>query len=152
MKKLILTAVLASLAVAYPAVASASTLKGTVVARQASLNVLVVATSSGNARTVHTRNLARGGAIVSVTGTARADGTLTASSVRAAGRASHARFRGVLLRHTAGLSFYSANRSVVAVRSRGRALASANDTTPAAESACRGGFAGCGPRVLGACR
>ena len=129
MKKLILSAVAAA-AVAYPAGAGAAVFKGTVVERQASRHVIVVASASGAARTVHTTSAARVGAVVSVSASARPDGTFNASRVAIVGRVHRAKLHGVVLRSGAGLTFLSAGRSVVLVHSRGRALASAGQSGP----------------------
>lgn len=129
MKKLILSAV-AALAVAYPAGAGAATFKGTVVGRQAIRHVLVVTSSAGTVRTVHTTSAARVGAVVDVSASARADGTFNASRVVVVGHVHRARLHGVVLRHVAGLMFLSAGRSVVLVHSGGRALASVGDHGP----------------------
>ncbi len=121
MKKLIVTAA-AAVAVAYPAGAGAATFKGTVVERLASRHVLVVAARSGTAWSVHTASAARVGAVVTVSATARRDGTFSASRVAVTGRAHRARLHGVVLQSVAGLTFLSAGRSIVLVHSRGRAL------------------------------
>jgi hypothetical protein len=126
MKKLILS-VVGALAVAYPATAGAATFKGTVVERLASRHVLVVAARSGAAWSVHTTSAARVGAVVTVSATARRDGTFSASRVAVTGRANRARVHGVVLQSVAGLTFLSAGRSVVLVHTGGRALASVGD-------------------------
>jgi len=126
MKKLIVTAA-AALAVAYPASAGAATLKGTVVERLASRHVLVVAAPSGTAWSVHTTSAARVGAVVTVSATARRDGTFSASRVAVTGRSHRARLHGVVLQSAAGLTSLSAGRSVVLVHTGGRALASVGD-------------------------
>ena len=129
MKKLIVTAAAAA-AVAYPASAGAATFKGTVVERLAGRHVLVVAARSGTAWSVHTTSAARVGAVVTVSATARRDGTFSASRVAVTGRAHRARLHGVVLQSVAGLTFLSAGRSVVLVHSRGRALAAVGSHGP----------------------
>ncbi len=129
MKKLILSTVAAA-AVAYPAGAGAAVFKGTVVERQASRHVIVVVSASGAARTVHTTSAARAGAVVSVSASARPDGTFNASRVAIVGRVHRAKLHGVVLSSAAGLTFLSAGRSVVLVHSRGRSLASVGQSGP----------------------
>ena len=116
----------------YPAAAGAAAFKGTVVSSQQARHVLVVSSSTGLVRTVHTGSAARVGAVVSVTAAKRADGTFTASRVAVVGRAHKARVQGVVLARAHGITFLSGNRSVIAVHSARRALASVGDTTPPA--------------------
>ncbi len=129
MKKLIIAGAIA-VAALYPAAAGAAVFKGTVVSKQPSRHVLVVSSSTGLVRTVHTTSAARVGAAVSVTAAARADGTFTASRVAVTGHAKKARVRGVVLSRSNGITFLSGNRSVIAVRSAHRALASVGSGTP----------------------
>ncbi len=129
MKKLIVTAA-AAVAVAYPVGAGAATFKGTVVERLASRHVLVVAARSGTAWSVHTTSAARVGAVVTVSATARRDGTFSGSRVAVTGRAHRAQLHGVVLQSIAGLTFLSAGQSVVLVHSHGRALAAVGSHGP----------------------
>ncbi|MDX6411990.1 MAG: hypothetical protein QOE91_1506 [Gaiellaceae bacterium] len=129
MKKALIAGALAFAAL-YPAAAGAATFKGTVVSRFQARHVLVVSSATGLVRSVHTGSAARVGAVVSVTAAKRADGTFTASRVAVVGRAHKARIQGVVLSRSHGMTFVSGNRSVIAVRSARRALASAGDTTP----------------------
>ena len=129
MKKLIIAGAVAVAAI-YPAAAGAAVFKGTVVSKQPSRHVLVVSSSAGLVRTVHTASAARAGSIVSVTASARADGTFAASRVTVIGHARKAHVRGVVLARANGITFLSGNRSVIAVRSARRALASVGSGTP----------------------
>jgi hypothetical protein len=113
-----------------PAAAGAATFKGTVVARQSARHVLVVSSSTGIVRTVHSTSKATAGAVVSVTAAAAADGTFNASRVAVVGRAHRARVQGVVLSSSNGTTFLSGNRSVIAVRAARRALASLGSGTP----------------------
>jgi hypothetical protein len=131
MKKSLIAGALAFAAL-YPAAAGAATFKGTVVSRFQARHVLVVSSSTGTVRTLHTGSAARVGAVVSVTAATRADGTFTASRVAVVGRAHKARIQGVVLSRAHGMTFVSGNRSVIAVHSRRRALASVGDTAPPA--------------------
>jgi hypothetical protein len=131
MKKSLIAGALA-LAALYPAAAGAATFKGTVVSSFQGRHVLVVSSSKGVVRTLHTGSAARVGAVVSVTAAKRADGTFTASRVAVVGHASKARIQGVVLSRAHGMTFVSGNRSVIAVHSAHRALASVGDTAPPA--------------------
>jgi hypothetical protein len=128
MKRSIIAGAVA-VAALYPAAAGAAVFKGTVVAKQSARHVLVVS-SKGLVRTVHTASAARVGSVVSVTAAARADGTFTASRVGVVGHAHKAHVRGVVLSRAKGITFLSGNRSVIAVRSAHRALASVAAGTP----------------------
>ena len=129
MKKVIIAGAVA-VAALYPAAAGAAVFKGTVVSRQPARHVLVVSSSTGLVRTVHTASAARTGSVVSVTAAARADGTFTASRVAVVGHARKARVKGIVLARANGMTFLSGNRSVIAVRSARRALASVGSGTP----------------------
>lgn len=115
----------------YPAAAGAASFKGTVVSNQHSKtrHVLVVSTN-GVVRTVHTTNAAKAGSVVSVTASSRADGTFNASRVALVGHTRKAHIRGVVLLRSHGMTFISGGRSVIAVRSSGRALASVGTGSP----------------------
>jgi hypothetical protein len=130
MKKFILTGAIVCAAL-YPAAAGAATFKGTVVSSQHSQtrHVLVVSTN-GLVRTVHTPIAAKAGSVVTVTATARVDGTFNASRVAVVGHARKAHIRGVVLSRSHGMTFLSGGRSVIAVRSSGRALASVGSGSP----------------------
>jgi hypothetical protein len=121
LKKLVLILV-ATAAVAFPAGAGAATLKGIVVGKQSTRHVLVVAGRGGAAWSIHTASSARVGAVVTATARRNADGTYAASAVRVRGRASHARVHGVVIGAAAGMTFLSAGRSVLVVRSHARSL------------------------------
>lgn len=114
----------------YPAAAGAATFKGTVVSSQPARHVLVVSSSAGLVRTVHSASKATAGAVVSVTAAVRADGTYNASRVAVVARAHKARVQGVVLSRSNGITFLSGNRSVIAVRSARRALATVGGGTP----------------------
>ena len=130
MKKFILTGAIVCAAL-YPAAAGAATFRGTVVSSQHSQtrHVLVVSTN-GLVRTVHTRTAAKAGSVVSVTASARLDGTFNASRVAIVGHTRKAHIRGVVLSRSHGMTFLSGGRSVIAVRSSGRALASVGGGSP----------------------
>jgi len=81
-------------------------------------------------RTVPSASKATAGAVVSVTAAARADGTFDASHIAVVGRVHKARVQGVVLSRSNGITFLSGNRSVIAVRSARRALASVGGGTP----------------------
>lgn len=127
MKKIVI-ALAAVVAVALPANASAARLHGVVVSKQKARDVLVVAARNGTAWSVHTKSAARVGSVVTVSAKRLRNGTFAATQVRTSGRASHARIRGVVIRNVAGTTFLSAGRSVVAVRSKSRSLASAGQS------------------------
>ena len=129
MKKSLIAGAIAFAAL-YPAAAGAATFKGTVVSSQPARHVLVVSSSTGLVRTVHSASKATAGAVVTVTAAVRADGTYNASRVAVVGRAHRARVQGVVLARAHGLTFLSGNRSVIAVRSARRALASIGGGTP----------------------
>jgi hypothetical protein len=103
MKRLALLGAVATLvAVAVPGVASAGQLSGVVVAKDAARRSVAVATR-GDVRTVRT---ARFGALklgqrVAATGVTLGDGTFSARTVRASGRAKQVRFRAVVVRNEA---------------------------------------------------
>jgi hypothetical protein len=130
MKKSIITGAIVFAAL-YPAAAGAANFKGTVVSNQHSKtrHVLVVSTN-GLVRTVHTTKAAKAGSIVSVTAASRVDGTFNASRVAIVGHARKAHIRGVVLSRSHGMTFLSGGRSVIAVRSSGRALASVGTGSP----------------------
>src|SRR6266436_5036396 len=129
MKKALIAGALVFAAL-YPAAAGAAAFKGTVVSTQQVRHVLVVSSSTGLVRTLHTGSAARVGAVVSVTAAKRADGTFTASHVAVVGRAHKARIQGVVLSRAHGMTFVSGNRSVIAVRSAHRVLAALGGNTP----------------------
>lgn len=129
MKKIVIT-LAAVVAVALPANASAARLHGVVVSKQTPRGVLVVAARNGTAWTVHTRAAARVGSVVSVSAKRAANGTYAATRVRTSGRVSRARIRGVVIRNVGGMTFLSAGRSVVPVRSKARSLMSAAQSGP----------------------
>lgn len=131
MKRIFFAAAAAALAAAaFPALSAAASFTGTVVSQQAGRHVLVVASASGAARTVHTGASLRAGTLVAVVAGVRPDGTFAATRVRALGHTSRARITGVVIRRTGALTFLSANRSVLVVRGAGRRLASAADGGP----------------------
>jgi hypothetical protein len=129
MKKSLIAGVLAFAAL-YPAAAGAATFKGTVVSTQPARHVLVVSSSAGVVRTVHSATKATAGAVVSVTAAVRADGTFDASHIAVVGRAHKAHVQGVVLSRSNGITFLSGNRSVIAVHSARRSLASVGGGTP----------------------
>jgi hypothetical protein len=91
-------AVAALLAVAGPASASASasTIKGTVVHRNARAHSFVVAALGGRLSAVHARRSPVVGRVVRVAARRLRNGTFAAGLVRASGRRSHARIRGTV--------------------------------------------------------
>jgi hypothetical protein len=89
-------AVAALLAVAGPASASASTIKGTVVHRNARAHSFVVAALGGRLSAVHARRSPVVGRVVRVAARRLRNGTFAAGLVRASGRRSHPRIRGTV--------------------------------------------------------
>jgi hypothetical protein len=113
MKRVLLAAVIAALAAAAPA--TASTLRGVVVARGS--GTLAVAAPSGAVTTV--RGTARVGSIVRV----------SRGRVAVIGRAHRARIRGVLVRRVGSTRFIAAGHALFAVHAR-RGLAAVGDSGP----------------------
>lgn len=123
-------------AVAFPAAAGATTAwKGVVVAKDPARQTIVTASAGGLVRTVRAparvRTLRVGQRVV-VRAAALADGSFRARLVRASGRATKVRIRGVLVRRQRSLGRYlvSAGGSVLAIRSALRTTASAGDDGP----------------------
>jgi hypothetical protein len=117
-KKLILSIVVAG-AVVVPATAGAATFGGVVIAKQARRHALIVASSAGVVRTVHTHRLAtRVGARVAVRAHRLSDGTFSATKVAVRGRAHKARIHGVVAKRLRGRLLISAGHSLVAVATR----------------------------------
>lgn len=129
MKKLVISVAVVA-AIAVPANASAARLQGVVVSKQEPRGVLVIAARNGIAWSVHTKSAARVGSVVRVAATRRANGTYDATRVRVTGRVSRARIRGVVVRSVGSVTFLSAGRSVVPIRSRARALMSVAQSGP----------------------
>jgi hypothetical protein len=117
MKKLVLVAAVCAAAV-FPASSFAATFSGVVVGK--SSGSLAVASKAGLVRTVRTTVRARLGARVRVSG----------SAVRIMGQAHRARIHGVVISRVGGTTFLAAGRSLLAVRSAGRRLASADGSGP----------------------
>jgi hypothetical protein len=117
MKKLVLVAAVCAAAV-FPASSFAASFSGVVVGK--SSDSLAVASKSGLVRTVHTRAHARLGARVRVSG----------SAVRVLGQAHRARIHGVVISRVGRTTFLAAGRSLLAVRSAGRRLASVAGSAP----------------------
>jgi hypothetical protein len=117
MKKLVLVAAVCAAAL-FPASSFAATFSGVVVGK--SSGSLAVASKSGLVRTVHTRAHARLGARVRVSG----------SAVRVLGQAQRARIHGVVISRVGRTTFLAAGRSLLAVRSAGRRLASVAGSGP----------------------
>jgi len=128
---LILCAV-AALAVALPALAQATTVRGVVVEKNASRGTIAVASATGVVRTLHVAKLALVGARVSAAATQRADGTFTASRVTVTGRANSARIHGVVAARASGRLLLSAGHSMILVRAKlaRRALAGGGPPPP----------------------
>jgi hypothetical protein len=101
---------------AWPAVSSAATFRGVVVAKQR--GALLVASPAGVIRT------ASGSASVG------ARVTLAGGHATVVGRSRTAHLRGIVVRRVGATVFLSSNKHLVAVHT-GRRLASASDTTPA---------------------
>ena len=127
---LLLTLLLALAAAGQAAAAPATAWKGVVVAKDVKRGTVVTASATGTARTVRTakaRSLALGQRL-DVRGTALADGTFAAVSVRASGRAKATRLKAVVVRNQAAQRrlIVSAGGSTFALRrAKGvRALAS----------------------------
>jgi hypothetical protein len=120
MKKLLLFAVVAFAAIAFPTVASAGIFHGVVIAKEKSRNALVVATRSGHVRTIRTHANARVSSRVSVHARKLGDGTFRASHLARTGRAGHARFRAVVVAKTSHKLVVSAGRSTFDVHMASR--------------------------------
>jgi len=115
-KKLVLPLVAAA-AIAYPATAGAVSFHGVVVGKQARRHALIVASSSGVVRTVHSHHLAtRVGARVAVSARRLSDGTFSATRVSLHGRAHAARIHGTVAKRQHGRFLVAAGHSVLAVR------------------------------------
>lgn len=139
MKRILVLLALAAglLAVAAPASAAPATAwKGVIVAKDVKRGTIVTASAGGVVRTARTpraRSL-RLGQRLAVRGTALADGTFKALSVKSAGRAKTARVKAVVVRYQKAQKrmLVSAGGSTFALR-RGKAartLASATETSP----------------------
>ena len=127
MKKLLLTLAAAS-AFVLPATAGAATFGGVVVAKQPARHALVVSTA-GVVRTVRTHGLGlRVGARVAVKARLLSDGTFSARSIVARGRAKTARIHGIVARQLKTGFLVAAGHSMLAVRTRRLA----DDDEPAA--------------------
>jgi len=117
-KKIALLTAVAAAVLVYPAVSSAASFHGVVIVKQSKRHALVVASSTGRVRTVHTSRMRiRVGARVSVRARVLHDGTFSATKVSADGRAHKARIRGVVVRRTRGGRLVSAGHSVFAIHS-----------------------------------
>ena len=118
-KKLVLPLVAAA-AIAFPATAGAVSFHGVVVAKQARRHALIVASSRGLVRTVHSHRLAtRVGARVAVSANRLSDGTFSAERVTVHGRAHSARIHGIVAKRQHGRFLIAAGHSVLAVRGSG---------------------------------
>ena len=106
------------IALAAAAPASASTFRGTVVARSA--GSLAVASRSGVVRIVHVSSRARVGSLVRVSG----------AHVAVVGRAHHALIRGVVVRRVGSTRFIAAGQALLAVRARRGLAALGADPAP----------------------
>ena len=116
MKKLIVSLVV-GIGVAFPATAGAATFKGIVVGKQARRHAIVVTSTSGLVRTVHTHRLAiRVGSRVAVRARKLRDGTFSARKVSVRGRAHRARIHGVVAKRLRGRYLLAAGHSMLAIR------------------------------------
>jgi uncharacterized membrane protein YgcG len=129
MKKTLLVLVLAGLAVAAPASAgTAPTLRGVVISRLPAQGELVIASPNGTTTTVRSPSLPAMGTRVKTSTFALSDGTSAARKLTVVGRVHRVRFSGVLVRTSATTSFFAVGRSVIAVHTPARSLASATST------------------------
>jgi hypothetical protein len=125
MRKALFAPILAAVAfVATGNAATHATLKGVVIARMPAQHQLVLASAGGRTTTLRAATLPAPGAVLRVTGT----------SLQVVGHVHHTVFHGVLVRTVGSTSFYAAGRSVVAVHTATRSVASAtrssDDLTP----------------------
>ena len=119
MRKAIVLPVLALLAVAYPAAASAGAFKGVVVAKDKGRHALVLASQTGTVHTIRTQRMGiRVGARLAVRARARSDGTFRATRLARHGQADHARVRAVVVRRLHRRLLVSAGHSVLSIRLR----------------------------------
>jgi hypothetical protein len=131
-------AAFAATSIAGGASASAATLKGTVVHRNASVKSFTVALRNGRLAAVHSTTRPRPGRVVVVTARELRNGTYSASKVRTVGRTHRARFRGtVTYVHRAKRVFTVSSRGVsmaIHRRAAGTRARSASDSWPAVGS------------------
>ncbi len=132
MRRVVIAALVAGVAAAYPTWAGAATFKGVVVAKSHARGTIAVASTRGGVHTLHVRKSVRVGAKVTATAARRADGTYTTSRLVVRGRAHHARIHGVVAARTSTRFLLSAGKSMIVVRlhTAARALASARDNGP----------------------
>ena len=110
------------------ATAASKAMRGTVVAKRAHGNTVVLATGRKNAAvTVHLAHHSRLGDRLSVVGKRLRDGTIKASSVRVLGHVKRARIRGMVVKRLAHAMRVASGHSVLTIQTRGRALASHHD-------------------------
>jgi len=120
---LLLTAVIAALAVVLPATAGAATFRGAVVAKDAARKALVTAGTDGTVRTVRLHgkfNRFRVGSTVAVRGALLPDGTYSGAAVRRLGKARGTHVRGSVVRQLGKQLVISAGGSVFALRLAGK--------------------------------
>lgn len=133
MRRALLIALVASVAIGLPGGASAAGWRGVVVAKDTSRGSVVTASRGGVIRTVRVAGRLSGlriGQRVLVRALSLADGTFRAERLRVVGRAAQARIRATVVRHQAGLdrTIVSAGGSVFALRSASfRRLSHAGD-------------------------
>jgi hypothetical protein len=108
-----------ALLAALPAAASADTVKGTVVARDAARGTIAAAGRDGTVATLRVARAGgyRAGVKVRATAAPQADGTYRASVVKRLGRAGAARVRGTLVRHAGRDYVISSGASTFTLRS-----------------------------------
>lgn len=104
---------------AVPAAASADTVKGTVVARDAARGTIVTAGRDGTVATLRVARAGgfRSGVKVRAAAAPQADGTYRASAVKRLGRAAAAKVRGTLVRHSGRDYVISSGASTFTLRS-----------------------------------
>jgi hypothetical protein len=122
-------------AMATTGVASAASLKGTVVHRNTHAHSFAIATSSGRLAAVHSANRPRAGRVVVVSARSLRNGTFAASKVRTVGRSHRARFRGTVTYAQRAKGVYTVSSNGVSLlvhrRLRGaRAATLATDVPP----------------------
>ncbi|MCW3046451.1 MAG: hypothetical protein JWO74_735 [Solirubrobacterales bacterium] len=113
--------------------ASAATLKGTVVHRNAHAHSFVVAMSHGRLAAIHATTSPRPGRIVRVSARLLRNGTYAARSVRTVGQRRHVQMRGTVT-YSHGRIFTLSSRGASILVRRGARAVTASDTAPPAGS------------------
>jgi hypothetical protein len=131
-KRLIQLSVAIAAVLALAAPASAATLRGTVVHRNARAHSFVVAGRHGALSAIHARRSPRPGSIVSVAARRLRNGTFAAQRIRLLGRSNRARMRGVVtfVNRRNGTFVLSARGASILIHRHRAGAATAADATP----------------------